>query len=678
MTRRAALLAVAIAACSPASSAPSGAAEASAAPHTTNQLLTGMASLAGLAADPVYLDGWAKRIDNGEAKVDAFIDELLAQPRFAREVMPSLLFGSFVNVRNYYAIPSGFNLKHADDTGIFYLREPCAASEAVSVHPWWALDTTVQICPDSYRPEKWTLKDSEQSYRTKMLLTCDSQVGSPELETKSLCGCGPNLVRCMRDDEQYNDVNKSLMNEVKRTTEYVVQHDLPMASLFTSSSTFRDRNAEYFYVRQKIGAKELADPKHELEALASWPENGKWAPREELAPGQQAGVLTAAQVLHWLPDRRQRQRGFYEIMWCNMRNSFGATTHKVLELNTTGNIAFVHDSWKRLAHTELCTNCHARLDYGFQFFMGYPDSRASTYFTPSLQEQGKGPLYGQNIDDPRGEADRTPLGFAKLATSQPEFTSCMTQHFASYVLGDQATSDDRAAIANAVTTAGTFKAPMKVALELYAKKWKDADAPPPPVAASPPVPMVASGAITVTPALHDKLSKLCNDCHDETTPYSADPDANEKPFDFTGATLPRPLVVAMLDRVAFGMMPKNNPLDEPERAATIEMFVDMLWSDPAARDEARTYFISRRRGLPAQQIDNALDLVDESARARPNLQWGAIERGIWSDQDTVTPGYLTTTGLEAVRACALTDKAKLEQCLERATSLEALSRWPAP
>ena len=35
----------------------------------------------------------------------------------------------------------------------------------------------------------------------------------------------------------------------------------------------------------------------QIRDLASWPVDGKWAPREDLAAGQNAGVLTAPEVL---------------------------------------------------------------------------------------------------------------------------------------------------------------------------------------------------------------------------------------------------------------------------------------------------------------------------------------------------------------------------------------------
>jgi hypothetical protein len=649
----------------------------------TAALLGAMGALVGFIVPPAHLAEWAKKIDDGRATLDGYIDEILGTERFADEIVPSLMFAAFVNVRNYYALPSAFVLKHpAEPDGPLYLRSPCDDAEAILVRPWWDLRAEVKVCPDSYRPDKWTLSPGEHSYRTAMTLSCDSQVGSPELETASLCGCGPNLIRCMRDDDQYNQFNRSFMNEVKRTAAYVVEHDLPMSTLFTGNSTFRDRNVELYYRRQKIGSLRLKHLKRELTDLGAWPQDGQWAPREELTSGQHAGLLTAPQILHWLPDRRQRQRGYYEMMWCNLRNSFGATTHKVLELNASGNNFFVNDSWKRLAHTELCMNCHARLDYGSQFFLGFPDSRASTHFIPALAATGVGPLYGRDLRDLRGQAPLTPLGFATLATEQPDFNSCMTNHFVNYVLGDRATSDDIEAIDAAVQGPKTFKASMKVALERYAQKWRD-DARAPTTA--PTAPIVAArpaspGAVAMTPALRAKLDEHCLDCHDEA-PYSSAADSDDVPFNFKPNELPRRLVVSMTDHVAFGMMPKNQPLDPTVREDLVSLLIDALWTDPSARMEARRYYLGKARGLPAHQIDNALYEIDHAAGTPSQITWGALERGIWSDQSTITPGFLALSGLEAVRACARAAQergATLEGCLLQAASLNLLSRRPPP
>jgi hypothetical protein len=694
-------LALAIAACTGAESArppppppPPPPSERAPAQPDTAALLTSMSSLMGIVADPAHVADWAQRIDGGRAPLDGYIDELLGTERFAREIAPSLLFAAFVNVRNYYAAPSAFVLKHPrDPRGALYLRAPCAAAQAVAVHPWWDLDSEVKVCPDSYRPDAWTLAPGEHGYRTAVALSCDSQVGSPELEVSSLCGCGPNLIRCVRDEQHYDRLNRSFMDEIKRTTAYVVEHDLPMASLFTGNATFRDRNAELYYRRQRIGALQIDRVKRELADLESWPEDGMWAPREELRPGQHAGVLTAPQILHWLPDRRQRQRAYYEILWCNLRNSFGATTHKVLELNASGNNLFVHDAWQRLAHTELCTSCHARLDYGAQFFLGFPDSRASTHYNPALQASGEGPLYGRDIRDPRGNAPLTPLGFAELATRQPEFAGCMTRQFTSYALGDRATARDVRAIEEAVEHGRTFKAVMRVALARYAAQWREHARP-----AGPQVAPVAwpwpgpAGGVAVSPALRARLDQHCAECHDEV-PYSDGDDRDNAPFDLTGAELPRALLVTMTDHVAFGVMPKDQALDPREREEVVGLLIDTLWSAESAQREARRYFIGGARGLPAHQIDNALSMIDRVAGARSDLTWGALERGVWSDQSTITPGFVALTALEAMRACLRAgaanagelerrqgdqrERVSLEDCVDRATSLSVLSRVPA-
>jgi hypothetical protein len=127
------------------------------------------------------------------------------------------------------------------------------------------------------------------------------------------------------------------------------------------------------------------------------------------------------------------------------------------------------------------------------------------------------------------------------------------------------------------------------------------------------------------------------------------------------------------------MMPKGQTLDPTAREELVGLLIDALWADPAARTEASRYYLGRARGLPAHQIDNALYTIDRIARAPADIAWGALERGIWSDQSTVTPGFLAITGLEAVRACARAPGASgtsLETCLFEAASLNVLSRWP--
>src|SRR5205814_291138 len=105
--------------------------------------------------------------------------------------------------------------------------------------------------------------------------------------------------------------------------------------------------------------------------------------------------------------------------WCSELLAKNATAEQVLSLGVTN--LRQGDGWKKLAHMPLCTDCHARLDYGWQFFTGTPDiTFGQLSYVPSLHPES-GPLYVRDADDSRGEGPLTPLGFAKLATQQPEF-----------------------------------------------------------------------------------------------------------------------------------------------------------------------------------------------------------------------------------------------------------------
>lgn len=645
------------------------------------ELLASMAALAGESPSPDTILDWVSYLERRDQTIDDYIEFILGGKRFSRTVVPSMLFGGFVNTRNYYAYPSGYNLQSTKD-GILYLREPCTADDATEVAPWWDLANPVRVCPDSYNPERWTMSPDEHDYRSKMRLTCDSQVGSPEKELQPLCGCGPNLLRCLANGGTYLESLDSMREEVRATTAHVVENDLPMSSLFTTNETVRDRNVEAHYRRRLIGATHNSDVAAVMKNLKDWPETGKLAPRQEVVPGQHAGLITAPQILHLLPDRRQRQRGFYEIMWCTNRSSFGATTEQVLSLNKSGNLAFVHDSWERLARTPLCTNCHARLDFGFQFFLGYPDSRASVHYVPEIARAGNGPLYGEDIDDGRGEARLTPLGFARLAVAQPEFTDCMSKHFVDYVLGEHALPEDIQAIRKEVQDNQNFRGAMRVALQRYAKRWRETRE-----SDRKPVSVPAKGAskgnsVTIAGDLRAVIDQYCGDCHEsEERKYVDSSQSFGQAFDFQGQQLPRSLVIRMADHVAFGKMPKDaDDFAESDRRRVVELLTAALWPAGKKRAAAREYYLGQMHALPAHNIDNAMDMtVFRAGGAQPRSDWGLFERSVYADHSFVTPGYAALVSLEALSACRAAgnrDEARLRTCLRRALDIDTMIRWP--
>lgn len=643
---------------------------------SVRKLVSSLNAMTGGSASPAEMASWTSKIEAKPAAIAAYIGTLIESPEFTRNVASSLIFGRYVSIGNYYALPSGYTLQRTGG-GIYYLRKPCSAAEAVSVTPWWDLSQHVRVCPGAYKPKRWTMSPEEHGYKSDMPLTCDSQVGSPEQELEPLCGCGPYLIRCLRDMDQYFAFQDSIVEEVKATTQYVLANDLPIEALFTSNSTFRDRNAELLYRRHIIGVTHNADVPTVLAGLESWPEDGKWAARELLAPGQHAGVLTAPQILHFAPDRRQRQRVLFQILWCSANNSFGATTNQILALNDTANLAFVHDSWKRLAHTEPCTSCHARLDYGFQFFFGYPDSRASTHFVPALQKPGDGPLYGADIDDPRGRARLSPNGFAKLATSQPDFDDCMTGHVVRYALGDDASDADWDAVREQIAEQHSFTGAMRVALLRYADRWQKAAGAgaAKPAAFADPKGSAPAGKVAIAAPLRADLDEHCVACHD-SIPYQGNGHHLGQPFDLRGDVLPRRLLVRSADYIAFGKMPKEPMImTDDERRRVLRRLIATLWEDEAARKEAATYYLGKMRALPAQQIDNAFGVIAKQSGADPGGDWALLERAVFIDQMTYTPGFAAATGMQALRACLAADlAADLDACLDETLSVSRLVR----
>jgi hypothetical protein len=344
----------------------------------------------------------------------------------------------------------------------------------------------------------------------------------------------------------------------------------------------------------------------------------------------------------------------------------------------------------------LCTNCHARLDYGFQFWMGYPDARASTHYVPELQREGKGPLYGDDIDDPRGDATLTPQAFAKLAVAQPEFNRCMSGKVVDYVLGDRASAEDRDVVRKAFAAKHSFKEAMRVALGRYAWHWMQttpvattaaataatpAKAPEPPAAA----PAGAAGdrpageRVSINGSLREHIDEHCVDCHDEVEFIDSSKTYGLR-FDFRGDQLPRELVVRMVDHLAYRKMPKDtDAMDDATRARMVELFISALWQDPDARREARTYYLDGMRPLPAHHIDVAMIALDNNAGKESGVEWGMLERALYPDQAIMTPGYIAVTALEALEACAgagQDSSRELVLCLERTLTVSRLSRWP--
>ncbi|MBK7861687.1 MAG: hypothetical protein IPJ65_24335 [Archangiaceae bacterium] len=223
------------------------------------------------------LEDWKKRIEARDASMENYVDFLLEQPGFINVTAPFLLVRDWA-FATQQTPPLNALLKALSRPGmkepVYYRWLPCAPEQAVRVTPWWGKDP-VLVCPDSYRPEVFV----------DGMHFCDGGVAQDKFDSKldgvrQICGCGPNLMRCFLTVEQMNRARDAMPEEVRATVAHLVTENQPV-ELLTSNETFRTREAEFFYQRERVEAglqSELAD-------LSSWPEQGQWAPRPEARAG---------------------------------------------------------------------------------------------------------------------------------------------------------------------------------------------------------------------------------------------------------------------------------------------------------------------------------------------------------------------------------------------------------
>ncbi len=566
--------------------------------------------------------------------LEAQVAVLLADPRFARDVAPEILFNK-----------KAVDLAEEDPweslqvtTGsppVYFLRRPCEAGAAERVHPWWALDTEVLVCPDAHQPTH--LREPATGW----------YCGGANLESarSPFCGCGPNLMSCTRDEAQSDELRRALRDELTQTVAYVVERDLPLERLFTMNETVRTGYSELHYQRwQVIQGKRAA-----VGDYRAWAGAGKLAPREETTPGQHAGLLTAPHLLLYGDTPRARMRNDFSDMWCVTPASVDVTTAQVLGLGVTD--LRDGDGWKKLAVMPVCTECHARLDHGMQFFAGYPSTYVGVlYDGRAVPRDARGSLYGHGSGDLRGEAPLSPRGFATLAVQQREFSRCMVRDVTDHVFNGDATGEDQRALLEVFARQGTLRAVMREALLRFARRAGEA------------APPAAPGA-----TLQVQVEAHCQACHGE----------GPAAFPGDGAYSPA-LLGRMLRQVAFGEMPRAPAeLTPGERREMVSALIAARWADEASRGEARRYFAGGMRGLPAHRGSALLGLVESRASALDE------EASSWTFSDAdrhdaveMRPSFVITYALAALRSCRAAGHRghALEACVERVLDVEAAAK----
>jgi hypothetical protein len=533
---------------------------------------------------------------------------------------------------------------------VYYLRKPCSPREAVEVRPWWERARTVRVCPDSYRPD--VLHDPQGRYCGGSYLNASY---SP------VCGCGPALAFCWRDPEQLDEVGASLKREALDTAAAVVGADRPLAAIFADNETVRDRNAEFIYRRWAIA--NGADPGI-LDDLAAWPQAPIRARRAERFPGQHAGVLTTERFLYQSSGPRDRMKDYEAMLWCTDVNSVRVTAEAIFALGSHGDLR-EGERGMELAHRPVCTDCHARLDYAMQFFDVWPAAyRSTNLVATSAHPTEVGRMYVRDADDLRGEAPRTPLRWARLATAQPEFATCMGERVLDHVLGGAAAPEDASRLAAIFARSGGRLAPMVAyALERYGERRLQLLARPSPPGDTPVHPALGGSRLGAL------VADSCLGCHDAGL---------EKP-DLSAAVLEPELTAKMLDRVAFGVMPPPpRRLDPQARVALVRELLRATRLDGDAA--AASHYLAGTDPITAHRQDVLLGIIDARAGAPGGVRWDTPELGALDKDRGLTPNIAAIAGLEALASCRRAGHAgdALRRCIRASASGDVVSDRAMP
>ncbi len=552
-----------------------------------------------------------------------FVEALAGDPAVARQALPVFFpwASGWPGIRHFPLSTA----TTASGKPYLYWERRCAEQDLVRATPWWDPGGKVLICRDNYRPER----------------RFDSTIGYMCQPTMPGCGCGPYLLACSPDDATEHQLRLSLRAELAETVAHLVQQRAPLRELFLSNSTRRDRRAELWYRSARVLGGEPAA--QVFGDHAAWPDTPIWAPRHERVPGQEAGVLTTAHMLWQQQGPRERMQLYHQTLWCVDSRSVKVATEQIFDLGTT-DFRERRDEGLKLAETPVCDTCHARLDHSLEFFAAHEKHA----FIAPRDPARKAKLFFHGRDDLRGEDVALPGGFARLATSVPEFGQCMSRRVVDHVLGSDASSDDYRAVHDAFTRAGDYRSLLRVALErLLDRRLRRGE------------PDRAAGS------LPELLRSHCADCH-------AGSDRGDLP-DLSRAELAPPVLMQALEEVSAGRMPKSfPPLGNAERARLIDALI-AAWPKPDERAGLRQVYTSALHALPTlpphviqKVVHDRVGLDgDPDAWAIPN-PYGLLGRRHLQ----LTPDLMLFMTMQSVKACKQKPRPgeDLGACAERATA----------
>lgn len=589
---------------------------------------------------------------NNTVSVQDYVDKLV-ETKMPYGLAKSFFFGGGQGVKNRHPIPAFSNLQtfSSDNKTVYRLRTQCETEDVISLRPWWQAEP-IWVCADAVRADIRG-DDAER--------TCGASVLSPYRD--DTCGCGPRLMWCTPDEEMRDRLKGSLQGEINRTIKTFVNDDRPVEELFTSKSTVRNWMAEFVYRRARVAAGE--DPS--ILDFADYDDKAyQEMERHEQVPGHHAGILTAPALIFGSDALRGVMRNYFSYLWCARPSGSGVTTQGVLDLEVVD--LRIGDGWKQLASMNICTDCHARLDYSMQFFHGYPSSTMGVDFNPerSLVDQQM-PFYGDNIGDERGVGAANPHGFARLALAQPEFGDCLARRVVDHVFHGTHSGEDFYAVRDSFEATHRLKPMLRTALIRYGSRVFDAPSTPARTGATAPNtdddPSTPGALISVPSAVRSAIDNRCIECHDEGDPVPLNVDR------MSGDRL-----LQMAELVGFKIMPKTAVgMPSAERQAFVRAVLAVVISDPGEREVAQDYLLNGLAGHPVHRFHTGASAIAlRAGGTRKQVPIQVVESAVPQSRLSYSPTISIASGVLALSHCKKDEPDSLAACVERASSPEAM------
>ena len=519
-------------------------------------------------------------------------------------------------------------------------KPPCSLREAERVRPWWDPEHDILVCPSSHRPDRIRATNGRH-------MLCSPVTAAFERQG---CGCGPSLMYCIKS-ERVDDLDLNVRKEFTDTVAWSVGQDRPLQDLFRGRETVRDRWIDWLYRRQLV---ENGAPA-ELLSGPGWAAGP--SPRPELRAGAQAGLLTSPQVATLGCEPRERLMAISDLIWCVAPRSVSVSADTVFRLPT--NFRAPMQGWQLLASMPVCDGCHARLDYGAQFFEGitagfHYDSRISPHAGSTMN------MYIHDQFDLRGRGEQTPAGFAELAVLQPEFGACMSKRVAAHVFGRHATEADIASLLEVFKARPTYRALLTSALVSYAERrlWT-ADERGEIAQVAPAPSQLGLGAL---------VEQYCSDCHDSG--------AAEKAWSSSRALTDHSALVQALDSIGGRRMPPpSDPLDPTVKQRFVAVLAERIWPDPDARNTALDSYSGRLDNVEVHRRASTMKIIGGLAGVNVDdaiTKIAPLYAGSGRDAQEYTPDFALNTVIDGIAACKLAGAKDLAGCVERTTRLDAI------